>query len=215
MTMPEQRTALYRLIQNPMQSVWRYRWSVLFSGLAIWWYSYSEISNDAVFFAQRWGTSVTTGLTFGVFFGLVVLLAAEIPERLHGVWIWPARLLLSASLGFLSGVLLWVLYMFLFLYYMPEQNDGMTLLVGGLGTAVAFALRATVRVPYVLAILWAAAALYLSLYLTWINFMPPLIYVRRNEHINDYALVMALLFALGAYLPRLVTEASVLLRGSR
>ena len=88
-----------RITDQPMRAVWRYLFAAIFAAIAVWWYAYSEISSAAIFFAERWGKSLTTGITFGVVFGLVVLLAAEIPERLRGFWPWWARLLLSLMLG--------------------------------------------------------------------------------------------------------------------
>src|SRR5688572_22937672 len=108
--MSDKRTFTQYLTDQPIRSVWRYFWAAILSGLAIWGYVYSQISSVAVFAPERLGRSVTTGITFGVLFGFVVLLAAEVPERLRGFWPRWACLLLSLVLGFISGALLWMLF---------------------------------------------------------------------------------------------------------
>ncbi len=225
-----------RVSDNPMHAVSRYLIAAFFAAIAVWWYAYSEISSAAIFFAERWGKSLTTGITFGVVFGVVVLLGAEIPERLRGFWLWWARLLLSAVLGFLTGVLVWVVFAWFFLYYQPAPEDFNAIILGGIGTAAAFALGSVFDLPGWITAIWAAVSLYIPLYLTWANFMPPLIYTRPIQIVNEvtfglppfvyhlqfatrmlepiqwYAIPIAILIAVGAYLPRLVGDARGLWR---
>ncbi len=225
-----------RVSDNPMNAVARYLIAAVFGAIAIWWYAYSEISSAAIFFAERWGKSLTTGVTFGVVFGVVVLLAAEIPERLRGFWLWWARLLLSAALGFVSGVMVWIVFAWFFLYYQPAPEDFNAIILGGIGTAVAFALGSVFDIPGWITAIWAAVSLYIPLYVTWANFMPPLIYTRPIPVIHDisfglppflynfqfstrmlepiqwYAIPIVILIAIGAYLPRLIRDARWLYR---
>jgi hypothetical protein len=207
-----------------MRAVRRYIWAALFSAVAIGWYCYSELTLNVAamgggmqdrFAAEIWGKTITTGVTFGVFFGFVVLLAAEVPERLRGCWSWWACLILSLALGFFSGLILWLGFPALILYNTMLEADQMSgVLIGALGVAAAFAPRAAFRIPAWLATLWAAAAFYLPLYLTWVNFSPPLIYTNMmvEEHINQYAIPIALLFAIGAYVQGLFAEVRQLVR---
>ena len=195
-----------RLTDQPIRSVSRYVFAAIFSAIAVWWYAFSEISSADIFFAERWGKSLTTGVTFGVVYGLVILLAAEMPERLRGFWPWWARLILNLVLGMATGVLVWVVFAWFFLYYQPAPEDFNAILLGALGGAVAFSLGVVFRVPGWLATIWAAVAIFIPLYVTAINYMPPLIYVRPDETIQEYAIPIAMLIAIGAYLPQLVTD---------
>ncbi len=210
-----------RITDHPIRAVGRYLFAAIFAAIAIWWYAYSEISSAAIFFAERWGRSLTTGITFGVIFGVVVLLAAEIPERLRGFWPWWARLLLNLILGIASGILVWVVFDWFFLYYQPEASDFNAIILGGIGAAAAFSLNVVFRVPGWISALWAALLFYLPLYITWVNRMPPLIYTRPAsgstpaEHINQYAIVIALLIGIGAYLPQLIWDVRGLIRRAR
>ena len=195
-----------RLTDNPIRAVSRYVFAAIFAGIAVWWYAFSEISSADIFFAERWGKSLTTGITFGVVYGLVILLGAEMPERLRGFWPWWARLLLNLILGMLTGILVWVVFAWFFLYYQPEAGDFNAILLGALGGALAFSLGVVFRVPGWLATIWAAVMIFIPLYVTAVNFMPPLIYVRSTETIDQYAIPIAILIALGAYLPQLIGD---------
>lgn len=195
-----------RISDQPGRSMSRYLLAAFFAGLAVWWYSYSEISSAAIFFAERWGKSLSTGTVFGVVFGVVVLLAAEVPERLRGFWPWWARLALNLLLGIATGVIVWVVFALFFLYYEPTAQDYNAILLGGLGAALAFSLSTLFRIPGWLGAIWAAVMIYIPLHVTWTNYMPPLIYVRPNETIEQYGIPIALLIGIGAYLPLIVGD---------
>ncbi len=205
-----------RLTDHPMELVWRYAAAAIFAAFAFWWYAYSQISSAAIFFAERWGKSLSTGATVGLVIGLVVLVSAALVERLRGFWQWWARLIVSAGLGYLTGLLVWNVFTWFFLYFEPSTDAGLTLPVlgvgltavqaGALGFAAAFALRAAFSIPAWISLPFAALMVYLPIRATWEAFAPPLIYTRPNDHIDNYAIPMALLIALGAYLPVLFAE---------
>lgn len=195
-----------RISEQPGKTISRYMLAAFFAGVGAWWYAFSEISSAAIFFAERWGKSLSTGTVFGVVFGLVVLLAAEVPERLRGFWPWWARLVLNLILGIATGVLVWVVFDWFFLYYEPTPQDFNAILFGGLGAAVAFSLSTLFRIPGWLGAIWAAIMIYIPLHVTSVNFMPPLIYVRPNETIMQYGIPIAILIGIGAYLPQLVGD---------
>ncbi|MCK6579696.1 MAG: serine/threonine protein kinase [Anaerolineae bacterium] len=213
-----------RLTENPLSLFLRYASGFFFGAAAFWWYAYSQISSAAIFFAERWGKSLSTGATVGLVIGLVVLLAGALVERLRGFWHWWARLIVSAGLGYLTGLLVWNVFTWFFLYFEPDASTNLSVLglfsvssvqAGALGFAAAFVLRSAFNVPAVIAMLFAAAAIYLPIYVTWEQFAPPLIYTRQGDHINNYAFVMALLMGIGAYLPTLLAQAWALLRRRR
>ncbi|HVU12915.1 MAG TPA: serine/threonine-protein kinase, partial [Phototrophicaceae bacterium] len=204
-----------RLTDDPIQAVWRYVAAAIFAGISVWWYAYSEISDASIFFAERWGKSLTTGITFGVVYGLVILFAAEVPERLRGFWPWWARLLLNIILGLATGILVWVVFDWFFLYYQPAPEDFNAIILGGVGAAAAFALGVVFDIPGWLGAIWAAIMTFIPLYVTAVNYMPPLIYVRPDETIQEYAIPIAILIAIGAYLPQLIRDGLKLWRRVR
>lgn len=191
---------VHQFWQNPRGWVRRFVFAVIGGTVGMTWYALMQLPAVALFFAERWSRSVITGLSFGLMIGACVLLAAELPERLFKQWSWWGRLILSAALGFISGTWVWVIFSWFFLFLEPETN----VFIGGLGFALAFALRAAIRVPAWLAVIWAAACIYLPIYVTWEQYLPPLIYTRPDEHINPYALLIALSIAVGAYFDRLI-----------
>jgi hypothetical protein len=197
-----------------MRAVWRYMFAAIFAGIAVWWYTYSELPSQEIFSPERLGRSITTGITFGVVFGLVVLFAAEIPERLRGFWPWWSRLVLNLILGLLSGSFVWIVFAWFFLYYKPEGADFNPILMGGLFAALAFALSVVIRIPGWIGAIWSAILLYIPLYLAYQNFTP-LIYVRPDETIQQYAIPIVILIAIGAYLPMLVSDGRKLWRRAR
>ncbi len=196
-----------RLSAQPMRAVWRYVFAAVFSALAIGYYAYSQLSNSPLFATERLGKSLTTGIPVGVVFGLVVLLAAELPERLFGFWTWWSRLLLSALLGFISGVFVWVSFEWFILFLPPTSDIYLSLAVGGIFTAVAFLPTSVFRLPGWINAIWAAAAIFLSIYIPWVDYLPPLIYTRPGENISTYAIPMAVLIAIGSFLPQLTRDA--------
>ncbi len=194
-----------RLTENPITIATRFLYAALFGGFAIWWYAFTQLPAEAVFFAERWGRSLSVGALTGLSIGLLVVMAAELPERLRGFIPWWGRLIFGGALGFGFGALVWIMFTWFQLYFEPEQN----MIYGGLGAAIAFALASTFRVPAFIAALWAALFIFLPLVYTWNNFSPPLLYIRPDtQTIEQFALPIALLIGVGAYFP-------ALLRGTR
>lgn len=203
-----------RLSEHPMSLVYRYISAAFFAGVAFWGYAYSQIDSASIFFIDRWGTSISSGATVGLFVGLAAFFAGAVVERLRGFWHWWARLILSVVVGYVIGYVIWWIYTYLFLRYAPEPGD-MNLYYGALGFALAFVLRAAFGAPGWLSALVAALSIYLPILITWEQFLPPLIYTRPNQHINDYAILMSLLMGIGAYFPVLIGEARAGLRWLR
>ncbi|MEP7291650.1 MAG: hypothetical protein ABI835_07690, partial [Chloroflexota bacterium] len=86
---------------------------------------------------------------------------------------------------------------------------------GGLGAAAALSLGVVFRIPGWLGAIWASLMIYIPLYVTWTNYMPPLLYVRAGETIEQYGIPIAILIGIGAYLPQLVSDARALWRRLR
>jgi hypothetical protein len=191
--------------------LWRRYWiAVVISGLGFFSYSFAELSKADT--AERLTKSVSVGEFVGLTFGLIAVVAAEIPERLFRLWpIW-LRFIVSFVLGTALGTLPWVMIFLVFYLFTPTPDDWNSILLGGFSVGLAFALRSTVRVPAWVATIWAAIIIYIPLYLTWVNFMPPLLYTRPEEHINQYAISIAVLVAVGIYAQGLLSEARHLWR---
>jgi hypothetical protein len=124
-----------RLSERPLQLIMRYVLAAIFGALAMGFYAYTEYRSGArgleiQMVLDIWGKTLTNSIAFGVVFGLVVLLSAEIPERLRGFWPWWARLALNMVLGIASGTMIWIVFNLFFLFNMVQAGDT-NILVGG------------------------------------------------------------------------------------
>jgi hypothetical protein len=210
-----------RLSEQPIHIVVRYICAAIFGGLAMGYYAYTEYRANArgldiQLVLDIWGKTLTNGIAFGVVFGVVVLLSAEIPERLRGFWPWWARLALNMVLGIASGTMIWVVYNLFFLYNMVQAGDT-NILVGGVCIALAFVPGALFRLPGWVAALWTALAFAASLTITFYNYMPPLIYIFDNlgQTIEQFAIPMGILIGIGSHLPQLIRDARAAIRRVR
>jgi hypothetical protein len=209
-----------RLSDRPLRLILRYLCAAFFGGLAMGFYAYTEYSAGARDFGIQlvldiWGKTLTNSIAFGVVFGLVVLLAAEIPERLRGFWPWWSRLILNLVLGIFAGSMIWTVFNLFFLYNLPLPGDERGILVGGLCLALAFTPSALFRIPGWLGAIWAAIMFAASLTISFYNWLPPLIYILQEQTIEQFAIPMGLLIGIGAYLPQIIGEARGLVRGMR
>lgn len=207
-----------RLTDNPLRAVWRYLSAAVFAGIAVWWYAYSQISSAAIFWAARWGQSLTSGIPIGVVFGLVVLFGAEVPERLRGFWPWWARLILSLLLGFVGGAFFWLFFEWFLLYLEIDSYNSIN--IGALCMAVTFTLGAVFRIPGWLGAIWAGAWFYAALFVTDALWTPeaeifPLLFVRPGQTLEQFAIPIAILIGIGAYFPQLIGDLRRLLRRLR
>lgn len=201
-----------RATAHPMQLVWRYVCAAAGGLVAVGGYVLFNLPAVGALQAQTTGVAVSTGLTFGVFLGLVALLGGAFPERLAGFWGRGARLLAGALLGTLAGALTWGAFTWFFLNYPPDWD---VMLLGGLGTAVGFALAGAFRLPAWLAAALTAAAVYLTLHAAYTSYLaydtPALIYFHDSESLAQQGAFIALAVALGGHAPALVHAARGLL----
>jgi serine/threonine protein kinase len=185
-----------RLSDEPMQIVWRFVLAFLGGFIAIALNSYITYRHESLFAPGRWNTTISAGLVSAVLIGFLVLLADEFPSRLRGFWPWWGRLLLSAVFGILGGVAVWGAYTYLFLEYVPDWN---VIVFAAVGMAVGLTLSALLRVPGWLAFVITTAATYAPLYITFQQYLPPVLYYDYPQQIFTLALPVAMLIALGAH----------------
>ncbi len=218
-----------RISQDPIQAVWRFVFAAIAGALAFGGYAYAQLSPLSIFFAERIGKTISTGATVGILVGLVVLLASDIPERLRGFWPWWGRLVLGLVAGFLSGILLWMAFTWFFLYFEPDNWQ--SLVIGGLGTALAFGAVSFFKLRGLVAAALAAVFLWASIYIPWwdqyVNesnlSISPLIYTRfadtrtgaPAQHINQFAIPMVIVIVLGAFAPMIWRDGRELVKRLR
>ncbi|MCB9453342.1 MAG: protein kinase [Anaerolineaceae bacterium] len=204
-----------RISDDPLHNVWRYVLALIGGAVAMGAQVFITYRSEAIFNADRWGDTISIGLTFGFFMGFMALLVGEIPARLRGFWPSWARLAATSIIGFLWGTLTWAAFTWFFLNYVPDWG---VMVFAGVGTAVGFALTAILNLPGWLAFLVTGVATYLPIYTMFNAFWngelasfiqsifiitpgnaPALLYYDYPEQIFSVAIPVVILIALGAH----------------
>jgi serine/threonine protein kinase len=208
-----------RMSDDPLRNVWRFVLAFAGATAAMAIQVFVTFRSEAIFNADRWGRTISIGLTFGLFMAFLVLIAGEYPSRLRGFWALWMRLAFSAVTGFLLGTLTWGAFTWFFLNY-PPNWDVMAFV--GLGTAFGFVLTALIGLRGWVAALVTTAATYLPIYIMQqysygylelpFTLTPvPILYYDYEEQVLTLGLAVALLIALGGHAQALWSDARGLL----
>lgn len=206
-----------RLSDDPMGIVRRFVFGFLGGFAAMSLYAWINLSGPAILLNEKLGRTLSTGITFGLFVGFVVLLAGEFPLRLRGFWPAWMRLLAGVILGTLAGALVWAVYAWLLLYLALPTLEVVPLLLGGLGLALGFALAGTFRLGAWLAAPLTAVILFLFIWFSFDQYLvgsmsSPFLYFSGPDTIFSQGLLVAALIALGGYAQGLIGSLRRLLR---
>ncbi len=191
-----------RLTSHPLETMWRFLWATIggtFAMATYVWIAFTNVPGAFLLTAQVWGRAVSIGLSFGVLIGILVLIAGEIPERLIGFWKWWARLLWSVSAGLILGTLSWGVFSYLILELDPEWN---VMLLGGVGTAVAFGITSLVRLSGWLKVFIATMGIGAPIVIAWDMYnqstLPvPIMYL--FDYVQHWVIPFFILIGLGAH----------------
>src|SRR5690606_19817113 len=167
-------------------------------------YAWINLSGPMILINEIIGKTLSTGITFGVFAGFVVVLAGELPARLVGFWPLWMRLLAGLIFGTLAGTLVWAVYHWLLLFTARPVMDVMALVLGGLGIALGFTLAGAFRLGGWLAGLLTGTILFLFIWLSYDLVQRPFLYFSGPEAVIIQSLMVAFFIALGGYAPALV-----------
>lgn len=211
-----------RLTDNPLHNVRRFVFAFAGATAAMALQVFVTFRSEAIFNAERWGRTISIGLTFGLFIAILVLIAGEYPSRLRGFWPWWTRLLFSAVTGFLLGTLSWSAFTWFFFNYPPALD---VMAFAGLGTALGFILTAVLNLRGWVAFVITAAATYAPIFIMfnwfWNNklIIPitfsqqvAILYYDLPDQIFTLALLVVVLIALGAHMQALWRDATGLFR---
>ncbi len=203
-----------RLTDDPLHNVWRFVFAMLGAGIAMAAQVFITFRSEAIFNADRWGKTISIGLTFGIFTAILVLLAGELPERLRGFWrVW-SRLTVSGILGFLWGTFTWGAFTWFFFNYPPAWD---VMAFAGLGMAFGFVVTALFNLRGWVAVIVTAIATYIPIYIMFeffwsgrlivplplasetLNNPLAILYYDTQEQIFTLAIPVVLLIALGGH----------------
>ncbi len=155
-----------RLTDRPLDLILRFTLALLGGWIAFGQHIYSTYFSIALFTPQRWGNAIASGLTMGVFIGLLVLVTDEFSQRLRGFWAWWLRLLMASALGVGVGVLTWAAFRWFYSGRIPAWD---LMRLGGAGLALGFVLVSVTRWPRWRALWLPAALIYFPIALSYPN----------------------------------------------
>lgn len=150
-----------RLTDHPLHNVWRFVFAMLGATAAMAVQVFVTFRAEAIFNAERWGKTISIGLTFGLFTAILVLIAGEYPARLRGFWPWWSRLIFSSITGFLLGTLSWGAFTWFFLNYPPDWD---VMAFVGVCTALGLVLAAMTSLRGWILALITAVVTYIPIY---------------------------------------------------
>jgi hypothetical protein len=197
-----------RLTDDPLQNVWRFVFALIGSTAAMAVYVWILFRTEAIFNPERWGKTISIGLTFGMLMAILVMIAGEVPLRLRRFWPWWGRLALSGIAGFLWGGLVWGAFTWFFLNYPPDWD---VMAFAGLGTALGFVLTAMFNLRGWVAFLLTAVATYIPVFVMyqygsglWASLpveltQVPLLYFNTPDQLFTLAIPVVVLIALGGH----------------
>ncbi|MBC8099989.1 MAG: serine/threonine protein kinase, partial [Armatimonadetes bacterium] len=156
-----------RISDQPLGLTWRFLFAVLGGWLGLGYHVYATFRSEAILAPDRIANTVGYGLSFGVFVGVMVLLADEIPSRLRGFWTQPLRILFAGVLGIGWATLSWGLATWMYTRNLPDWD---LMLFGGVGLALGFVLASLLNLRGLPAALLTAGTIYLTIYAPFNNF---------------------------------------------
>ncbi|HEX2623204.1 MAG TPA: serine/threonine-protein kinase, partial [Phototrophicaceae bacterium] len=155
-----------RLTDEPLKLTWRFLFAVMGGWLGMGWQVYTTFRSEAVLAPDRIANTISFGLAFGFFSGIMVLLADEFPARLRGFWLRWQRLLISLILGIGAATLTWGAATWMYLRNTPNWD---LMLFGGFGLAIGFILNSILNLRGWLAALITMTAIFISIYAPFNN----------------------------------------------
>jgi serine/threonine-protein kinase len=219
-----------RLTDDPLDNVRRFVFALIGAGAAMGAHVFITFRSEAIFNAERWGKTISIGLTFGMFMAFLVLLAGEFPSRLRRFWPGWARLAAASLVGFLWGTLTWGAFTWFFFNYPPSWD---VMAYAGIGTALGFVLTAIFSLRGWVAFLVTAIATYIPIYIFFQFFwtghlVVPLplsrevlsnptaiLYYDIETQLFTLAIPVVLLIALGGHAQALWADARALMAGGK
>jgi hypothetical protein len=182
-----------RMFDRPMLLVGRAVFALIGAWLAMGQYIWTSFRSEAIFSAQRIGSTMAVGLIFALFTTFVVIVSGEFSKRLRGFWPDWVRLLLSGVLGFWLGTITWGQFIWFYLNYRPSTE---TIQYGGFGLALGFVVTAFFGLRSYISIPLTAIATYLPILLTWRSYW----FTQPVTTLNWNFFVFSALLAAGGYL---------------
>ncbi len=156
-----------RAFDKPLTLIWRFLFAVLGGWLGMGFQVYTTFRSESVFNPDRIANTLAYGLIFGVFIGIVVLLADEIPSRLRGFWRFWTRTAFSVIAGIGAATLTWGAATYMYTKLDPNWD---LMLFGGFWLAIGFCYSALLKLRGWLAMPLTTACIFIGIYAPFNNF---------------------------------------------
>jgi hypothetical protein len=156
-----------RAVDRPLTLIWRFLFAVIGGWIGMGFQVYTTFRTESVFSSPRIANTLAFGLIFGVFIGVVVLLADEIPSRLRGFWRFWTRAIFSFVLGTAAATLTWGAATWMYTELDPNWD---LMLFGGFWLAIGFSYSSLLKLRGWLAAILTAGCIFIGVYVPFNNY---------------------------------------------
>jgi hypothetical protein len=207
--------------QRQVQIFWRFALGFLggFLGMGFWAFS---VFNDVMLITPlRLIYTISLGEVFGLFIGLLAVLADELPLRVRRIVPPPLLLFLRISACLVLGIAAWWVFRWFYQYYVVTSQDVNAIVFAGVGLATGFIVKILTKLPGWLIALITAVSIYIPMYVTFERFFAgtnqfePLIYFGNYNQIYSVGIPIVIFIALGANAQAIRKEISTLFRARK
>lgn len=185
-------------------------------GVGFW--TFSVFRSRLLITPERLRWTISMGSFFGLFVGLLALLADDIPSPLDRFLPRRAQTALRVVVSLLLGVAAWMSFSWFLESFAFTPADMNSLVLGGVGLAAGFIIRDVFKPSAWLAFVLTAVLTWLPVFITFTQaaagspyFVPLISFYDDPNQVFSLAIPMVLLIALGANAPELSGDVRSLL----
>jgi hypothetical protein len=187
-----------------------------FIGVGFW--TFSVFRSTLLITPERMRWTISMGGFFGLFVGLLALLADDVPSPMDRLLSERGQMALRAVISLLLAIAAWMSFAWFLGSLAFTPSDMNSLVLGGVGLAAGFIIRDGFKPSAWMAFVLTAVLTWLPVYITFTQaaagsayFVPLISFYDDSNQVFALAIPMVLLIALGANAPELSGDARSLL----
>jgi hypothetical protein len=201
------------------QNIWRFTAGFIGGLLGMGFWAFSVFRSPELITPLRLIYTLSLGEVFGVFNGLLAMLAIDLPTILPVKLSKNVQVVVRIVASLIISVLAWAVFGWFYLQNPTlSQQDTNAILFGGVGLAAGFIIRILFKLPGWLAAAVTAVFTYIPIYVTFqqwqagSDLFSPLIYLDRFDQVYSVCIPIVIFIAVGANAQALYQEARVSIR---